>query len=486
MAVRAPAPTIVRAELTSGVSFDRIGLPAWLIAELKHLASIPNPVFFEKQRLRHSTWNTPRVIRCYNESLDRLEIPRGLLEPARRILHDAGVTLKISDHRAAVHPFEFHFTGQLRPEQRSALDSLVGHDHGMLIAPPGTGKTVIGCALIAAHQTPTLILVDRAPLAEQWRERLGQFLGLKPRQIGQLGGGRKRTTGIVDIVLLQSLARHPEQAAELFSRYGLVIVDECHHSPAPTYQPILSTAPTRRWVGLTATPFRADGLDPLIAFYCGPIRHEIPAAHTPTAELPRHLHVHTTAFKLDEETPHIQDVFRALAHDEDRNRLIVDHLGSLAGHGRKMLVLSQRKDHLNTLAELLHADGYSPLLLVGGQTRKHSRTVIDELTEQVHNGGPVIALATGSYLGEGFDLPGLNTLVLAFPVSHKGRVIQYVGRLLRPDPTKHDIVVYDYHDPAVAVLVAMARKRLATYRKLGFTTPTHLASTPPSRPDDAF
>ncbi len=483
---RPPVPEVVRAELGAGVSFDRIGLPAWLVAELKHAASLPNPEFFEKQRMRFSTWDTPRVIRCYRESLDRLEIPRGLLETARRIVEGAGARLELLDRRTVAEPFEFHFSGELRTEQQAALDALVEHDHGMLIAPPGTGKTVIGCALIAAHQTPTLVLVDRRPLAEQWRERLGQFLDLKPRQIGQSGGGRNRTSSIVDIALLQSLARHPDRAAELFSRYGLVIVDECHHAPAASYEPILAAAATRRWVGLTATPFRADRLDPLIAFYCGPIRHEISAADTPSAELPRRLHVHTTEFALDEDTPHIQDVFRGLAHDQARNRLIVDNLASLARDGRRILVLSQRKDHLDILAGLLAAEGVDPLLLVGGQTRKHSRTVIDELTERVQGGGGVIALATGSYLGEGFDLPGLDTLVLAFPVSFKGRIIQYVGRLLRSDPGKVDIAVHDYHDPHVAVLVAMARKRHTTYRQLGFNTPAHLGSSPPSRPDDAF
>lgn len=484
--VRSPAPVVVRAELAAGVAFDRIGLPAWLVAELKHVASLPNPEFFDKQRMRFSTWDTPRVIRCYHESLDRLQIPRGLLERAQDIIHQAGSTLEVSDGRTVAEPFEFRFDGELRPEQQAALDALVGHDHGMLIAPPGTGKTVIGCALIAAHQTPTLVLVDRRPLAEQWRERLCQFLGLKPRQTGQSGGGRNRTSGIVDIALLQSLARHPERAAELFGRYGLVIVDECHHTPAASYEPILAAATTRRWVGLTATPFRADRLDPLIAFYCGPIRHSIPAADTPSAELPRRLHVHTTVFALDEETPHIQDVFGALAHDQARNRQIIDNLTSLVRQGRRILVLSQRKDHLDALAELLTTDGLDPLLLVGGRTRKHSRSVIDELTERVQAGGGVIALATGSYLGEGFDLPGLDTLVLAFPVSSKGRIIQYVGRLMRPDPAKTDIAVHDYHDPNVAVLVAMARKRHATYRQLGFTTPVHLPSTPPSRPGDAF
>ncbi|MFN0089118.1 MAG: TOTE conflict system archaeo-eukaryotic primase domain-containing protein [Acidimicrobiales bacterium] len=485
-AVRAPVPSVVRAELGAGVSFDRIGLPAWLVAELKHAASLPNPAFFEKQRMRFSTWDTPRVIRCYRESLDRLELPRGLLDEARSIVEAAGAALEVSDRRTAAEPVGFRFRGQLRADQQTAVDALVGHDHGMLIAPPGTGKTVIGCALIAAHQRPTLVLVDRRPLAEQWRERLGEFLGLEPRQIGQRGGGRSRTSGIVDIALLQSLARYPERAGELFGRYGLVVVDECHHAPAASYEPILAAATTRRWVGLTATPFRADRLDPLIAFYCGPIRHEIPAADTPSAELPRQLHVHTTELTLEADTPHIQDVFRALAHDETRNRLVVDNLASLVRGGRNVLVLSQRKDHLDALGALLSAEGIDPLLLVGGRTRTQSRAVIAELTERARRGDGVIALATGSYLGEGFDLPGLDTLVLAFPVSFKGRVIQYVGRLLRADPAKTDIAVHDYHDPHVAVLVAMARKRLATYRQLGFTTPAQLPATAPSRPDDAF
>ncbi|MEZ5260720.1 MAG: DEAD/DEAH box helicase family protein [Acidimicrobiales bacterium] len=483
---RAPVPSVVRAELGAGVSFDRIGLPAWLVAELKHAASLPNGRFFEKQRLRFSTWDTPRVIRSYRESLDRLEIPRGLLERARGIVEGAGAALELSDRRVIVEPFTFRFDGTLRAEQQAAVAALAGHDHGMLIAPPGTGKTVIGCALIAAHQTPTLVLVDRRPLAEQWRERLGMFLGLQARQIGQSGGGRSRLSGIVDIALLQSLARQPDRALELFGRYGLVIVDECHHAPAASYEPILAAATTRRWIGLTATPFRADRLDPLIAFYCGPIRHEIPAESTPSASLPRQLHVHTTELHLDEDTPHIQDVFRALAHDDARNRLIVEHLTSLAREARKVLVLSQRKDHLEALAALLDAEGLDPVLLVGGQGRKLSRAVIDELGERVRGADGVLALATGSYLGEGFDLPGLDTLVLAFPVSFKGRIIQYVGRLLRPDPAKTDIVVHDYHDPHVAVLVAMARKRLAAYRQLGFVTPAHLPAVPPSRPDDAF
>jgi superfamily II DNA or RNA helicase len=258
-------------------------------------------------------------------------------------------------------------------------------------------------------------------------------------------------------------------------------VDECHHAPAAGYEQILAIAASRRWVGLTATPFRADRLDPLIAFYCGPIRHEVPATATPTADLPRSLHLHSTDFVLDAETPHIQEVFRALAADLPRNRQIANDIAALADGGRRVLVLSQRKDHLDELAGLLRASGTDPLVLVRGRTRRDSRNVIDELAERAGRGA-VIALATGSYLGEGFDLPGLDTLVLAFHVAFKGRIIQYVGRLLRADPAKIDIAVHDYQDPAVPVLVAMARKRLPTYRRLGFAIPHATDSSGP----DAF
>ncbi len=481
-----PAPPIVRAELSAGVSLARTGLPAWLVADLKHLCSLPNPAFYEKQRMRFSTWNTPRVIRAYREHLDRLELPRGLLDQTRTLLEQAGSELELHDRRPTPAPVTFRFEGALRPEQQAAVDVAVSAEHGMIIAPPGTGKTVIGCALIARHQTPTLVLVDRRPLADQWRARLVEFLGLQPRQVGQTGGGRKRLTGIVDIAMLQALARQPDDATELFSRYGLVIVDECHHAPATTYEPVLATATTRRWIGLTATPFRADRLDPLIAFYCGPIRHQIPTAQTATAELPRELVIHRTSFTLDDDTSHIQDVFRALTTDQARNDQVAGDITELAHHGRRILVLSQRKDHLDELAERLRARNLDPVLLVGGQNRRNSRAALDTLTERVQQANGAIALATGSYLGEGFDLPGLDTLVLAFPVSFKGRIIQYVGRLLRPDPTKTGISVHDYHDPHVPVLVAMARKRLTTYRQLGFATPTHLTATSPPRPGDAF
>jgi superfamily II DNA or RNA helicase len=471
--LRGPAPATVRGRLDAGLTIDRAGLPAWLVAEVKHLASLPNPAYFEKQRLRLSPWNIPRVVRCYRETLDGLELPRGLREPVEELLASVGSRLEVLDVRPTPPPATFAFSGVLRPEQQAAVEALSEHEHGMLVAPPGTGKTVIGCALIARHRTPTLVLVDRRPLAEQWRARLGEFLGLDRRHLGQLGGGRTRLSGVVDVALLQSLTRRSD-CAELFARYGLVVVDECHHAPAASYEPVLWSATSRRWLGLTATPFRADRLDPLIAFHCGPIRHRVPATAAATAPLTRRLHLHATDFAAPGDgQPHIQEVFRALAGDPARNRQIAADTAALFDTGRRVLVLSQRKDHLEHLAGLLRQQAIDPLMLVGGRSRKTSREALRQLEARAAEGG-VVALATGSYLGEGIDLPSLDALVLAFPISFKGRVIQYVGRLLRHDPSKTDIAVHDYQDPDVPVLVSMARKRLPTYRRLGFAVPASM------------
>jgi superfamily II DNA or RNA helicase len=349
----------------------------------------------------------------------------------------------------------------------------------------------VGCALIAHHGVPTLVLVDRRPLADQWRDRLGQFLGLGRRELGQVGGGRDRLTGVVDIATLQSLARRPELAERLFDGYGLVVVDECHHAPAASYEPVLRGATTRRWLGLTATPFRADKLDPLITFWCGPVRHTLAVDEAPSNAIARHLHIHPTAFRLEEapsaEPPHIQAVFGRLAEDEARNRLVVADIVLAFRAGRRVLVLSHRKAQLDALGELLRAAGLDPLTLVGGQGHKASRAAIDELARRA-GAGAVVALATGSYLGEGFDLPRLDTLVLAFPFAFKGRAIQYVGRLLRPDDGKADIHVHDYVDVDVPVLAAMHRKRLAALRALGLPVPKRSQgrTLSPGRPDDAF
>lgn len=462
-----PAPPVVHATLSGMLSIERIGLPAWLLAQLKHLASLNNPKFYENERLRLSNHATPRLIRCYVEELDALHLPRGLVDPARQVIESVGSELALDDRRNDPPELDVQSAINLTTVQQTAVDALVAHDHAVLVAPTGSGKTVIACALIAAHRVPTLILVDRTPLVEQWKSRLMEHLGLGRREIGRVASTVK-ASGLVDIATLQAVARR-EDAACLFDGYGMVIVDECHHLPARSFELAVRDARCRRWVGLTATPYRRDGLEAIITMQCGPLRHEIALADTDAANLARRLHVHETACTAGAgENAAIQDVFRALVTDETRTRQIAGDVAAAVGAGRNVLVLTQWTEHLDALTALLEQDGLAPLVLKGGLGKKARATVIEQLNAADPTSGQLL-LATGSYLGEGFDSPSLDTLFLAFPLAFKGRVVQYIGRILRTTDTKTDVEVHDYLDPG-PVFRKMHSKRLATYATLGFTT----------------
>ena len=336
----------------------------------------------------------------------------------------------------------------------------------MIVAPPGAGKTVTACAVIAHHQQPTLVLVDRRPLLAQWRERLGEHLGLDNEDIGVIGGGKDRPGCLVDVAMIQSLARR-ERAHELFARYGLVVVDECHHLPAVSFEACVRTAPTRRWLGLTATPYRRDGLEGIIALQCGPTRHETrPGDLLDTALVQRRLIVHPTSFVHDD-TASIQEVLGALTQDERRTKQICADVVQALDAGRICLVLTQRIAHIDAICRRLAAAGRDAHILKGGLGKKALAAVHDAMAAPGKDTG-IVVVATGSYLGEGFDWPRLDTLFLAFPIAFKGRVVQYVGRLLRAHGAKHDIELHDYVDEHVTVLARMHTKRLRAYKTLGF------------------
>ncbi len=464
-----PAPPVVHATLGGMLSIERIGLPAWLISQLKHLASLHNPKFYENERLRLSNHATPRLIRCYVEELDRLGLPRGLLDAARCVIEGAGSSFELDDRRNDPAAIEVAATFTLSPPQQLAVDNVIDHDHAVLVAPTGAGKTVMACAVVAAHRVPTLILVDRTPLVEQWKSRLMEHLGLGRRQIGRVAATAK-PSGIVDIAMLQAVARRADASA-LFDGYGLVIVDECHHLPARSFEIAVRDARCRRWLGLTATPYRRDGLEAIITMQCGPVRHEIALAETAAAALTRRLHVHDTQSTAGTgEIAAIQDVFRALVQDEARTRQIAADIAAAVRDGRNVLVLTQWTDHLDALSVELQQRGVEPLVLKGGLGKKARAAVIDQLNADPAPTGQLL-LATGSYLGEGFDSPSLDTLFLAFPLAFKGRVVQYIGRILRTNDIKTDVEVHDYLDPG-PVFRKMHSKRVATYTTLGFDVPS--------------
>lgn len=471
-----PAP-IVHLGLNGTVRIPGSELTPSLYATLKHAASTYNPEFYDRQRRRQSTWNIPRIITSYDETLDdHLVLPRGLRDTATRLIEEAGSRIEVDDQRITGNALDLAPAIDLRAQQQEAVQAVLPHELGVLVGPPGSGKTVMACALIAQRSIPTLVLVDRKALADQWRRQINDLLGIKP---GQLGGGRSKLTGVIDIATLQTLARRTDLADKL-SVYGQVVVDECHHVPAAAFESAVRAIPARFWVGLTATPYRRDRLDDLIGFQLGPVRHTLAHAEPDTlegagADRPRPvLVVHPTSLQLAEPVDFsipdaIAGLHKALAEDEARNAQILTDVIDALERGRHCLVLTQRTSQVDHLATALTARGFDPVVLKGGMGAKDRAAANERLSPS--DGTPLLIVATGHFVGEGFDCPVLDTLFLAGPVSFKGRLVQYAGRILRAHPGKQTAEVHDYHDIDVPVLAAALSKRAPGYLSLGFRDP---------------
>lgn len=470
-------PRIVHGSLSAALSIALDQLPAAAVTTFKHAASISNPKFYELQRLRKSTWDTPRFLRGYDVTVDdNLVLPRGLRHDIARIVEESGSQLVVDDRRTAGSEIELAFNGTLDDRQSAAVSAMLAHEDGVLVAPPGSGKTVMACAIIAERAVSTVVLIDRKVLAEQWRERIRDFLGIKP---GQLGGGRKKVSGVVDVMMLPSLARR-DDVAEITAGYGQVIVDECHHLGAAAYEHSVKAVGAQFWLGLTATPSRRDGLQDLVGWQLGPIRHVLDPAKDATLldlrEVPevrdRLLYVHETALTdaaIDTLAPSaIAEAHRVLVGDEARNAQIVADVESALARGRNCLVLTRRVAHLERLADLLSQMGRHPVVLSGGMSVADRRAAIDKL-DDTRVGEGVLVIGTTPFVGEGFDAPTLDTLFLVAPVSFDGLLVQCVGRVIRAAPGKTSVEVHDYHDVAVPLLASSLRRRMPGYRSLGFT-----------------
>ena len=381
-------PEAAAATLADRLYVERLGLPPALVHAIKRLATFSNPMFLELQRLRMSVARTPRVIGCF-EDLDRhVAVPRGCLAEVEALLAEFDVRLDVQDERIDGEPLAIEFEGNLNDTQQRAVNAMLESETGVLCAPPGWGKTVVATRLIAARGCSTLVLVHRKPLIEQWAVRLGEFTDISPEAIGRLGGGRRRMTKQIDIAMVQTLAR-ADRAADFLRGYGHVVIDECHHVPAVSIERVLAAIPAHYMTGLTATPYRRDGHQPIINMQCGPIRHEVDAAavrqHHDLELLVVRRETRFDPALLPNEAS-IQEIYGALAVDEERLQLVVADARELLDEGRAVMVLTERRDHLERLAESLLQDVPTVVVLHGGIQVKARRAALQRLADLSDDG----------------------------------------------------------------------------------------------------
>ena len=471
-AITGALPGRIGAVLGDQLYVEREGLPPGLVNRLVRLAAFQNPAFYAAQAMRRSTFGTPRIV-CSAELLSHhIALPRGCLEAMQTLMEELGIGVDLQDQRYAGRPVETSFLGILTPEQTAAADALLAHDTGVLAATTAFGKTVVAASLLADRGTNTLVLVHRRQLMDQWIARLAAFLDLSDSNIGRIGGGKRRPTGVVDVAVIQSLV-DGDEVDDIVADYGHLIVDECHHLSAPSFEKVARRAKVKYVLGLSATVTRKDGHHPIVFMQCGPVRHRVSAkAQARQRPFSHRALLRPTAFRLPDgmetERPPIQHVYAALAQDKARNRLIFDDVLRALEADRSPLVLTARRDHAERLAEELGRFARNVLFLRGGMGANQRRTVMRRLDE-IPDTEERVLVATGRYVGEGFDDARLDTLFLAMPVAWRGTLAQYVGRLHRLHPAKREVVVYDYVDEDVAVLQRMTQKRIRGYRNLGYS-----------------
>jgi hypothetical protein len=464
--IAGPFPKECRVVSANMLFIEKSGLPEQLINRLSRLAAFQNPEFYQTQSLRLSTYGKPRIVGCAEEFENHVALPRGCADEMQDQMRACGIALKAEDGLQAGDPISASFMGTLRPEQRKATNAVLAHDIGVLCAPTAFGKTVAAAAIIAARKTNTLVIVHRTQLLDQWRNRLSIFLEIDERSIGTIGAGKRSPTGVIDIAVMQSLVRKGV-VRDIVADYGHVIVDECHHVSAFSFERVMKQVKARFVLGLTATPLRRDGHHPIIFMQCGPIRFR--GSNAATSHL-RHVVIpRRTGFAAPSGVNKIQSVFGLLGQSDSRNSLILADVHSALDEGRHPLVLTERKDHLDQLAKILPESASAEVIVLsGGLGRRKQAAALDRLKESSGE-RRLIVLATGRFIGEGFDDARLDTLFLAMPISWRGTLQQYAGRLHRDHADKQEVRIYDYVDHDVPSLSRMFGKRLRGYRAMGYT-----------------
>lgn len=469
---------------------DKIYIPlksisAKVLNHLKRIAAFKNPEFYSKQALRLSTYSVPRIISCFDITDEYLAMPRGCEDAILSFLNDNNVKYSITDETSHGKKISVTFTGKEREEQTDAINALLTYSNGVLHATTAFGKTVTAAAIIARKKVNTLILVHSKALLTQWHECLTEFLDIdfkepeEPKKrgrkkvfspIGCLDSAGNSLHGIIDIALIQSCL--DENGVKPFVQdYGMVIVDECHHVSSITFEHVLKSIKAHTVYGLTATPIRKDGQQPIIFMQCGPIRFSADAkSQIAKQSFDRYLIPRFTSYRsITEDKQTITAMYQSLSEDTVRNDLIVKDICKVVDSGRTPIILTNRTSHVTLLAEELRNTIPNVITLTGSGTTKDKRDALLRL-QAISPSEPLVIVATGKYVGEGFDYPRLDTLFLALPISWKGLVAQYAGRLHRENEGKKDVRIYDYIDIHEPVCDSMYRKRLKGYASIGYKT----------------
>jgi superfamily II DNA or RNA helicase/very-short-patch-repair endonuclease len=475
-------PRSLELVLGNEIYIGKEGLSPALRNQLVRLAAFQNPEFYRAQSMRLSTYGKPRVIGCAEDHPNHIGLPRGCLDDLLRLLSDLGVRPVIRDERCSGQPLHVTFQGELRSEQKLAANAMLGHETGVLSATTAFGKTVIAAWLIAQRGVSTMVLVHRQQLLDQWVERLSGFLGLSTTEIGRIGGGRNRPNGLLDVGLMQSLVRKGV-VDERVGEYGQLIVDECHHLSASSFEQVARRAKARFVAGLSATVARKDGHHPIIFMQCGPVRYRVSARSQAAARPFEHtVIVCPTSFQppstaAPDARIEFQALYQALVENDTRNQRICEDVTQAVREGRTPLVLTERNEHLDRLEQALAPSVRHLIVLRGGLGRKQREAAAARLAAIPRDEDRVI-LATGKYVGEGFDDARLDTLFVTLPVSWRGTIAQYAGRLHRLYDGKREVRVHDYADLNVPMLARMFDRRCRGYEAVGYTIALPASAVP--------
>jgi superfamily II DNA or RNA helicase len=469
--ISGPLPEKARIVLGDLIYIEKENLPSALRSRLIRLAAFQNPEFYRAQAMRLSTYGKPRIISCAEDFVKHIGLPRGCLEEAIEIFESLRIKIEIIDERHSGIPFESNFQGTLRPDQEAAVRELLRFDTGVLAAATAFGKTVVSAKMIAERGTNALVLVHRRQLLDQWTAQLREFLSLKPEVLGFVGAGKHQPSRLIDIAIIQSLCRK-RIVDDIVTEYGHLIVDECHHIPAISFEQVARKCKAKFVLGLSATITRKDGHHPIIFMQCGPVRFQVRAKQATQSHPFRHRVVfRPTKFvfrvAVDKKLS-IHEIYDALATDERRNEMIFeDVMRCIAAEKRSPILITERREHLDIFEKRFQPFVRNIIVFRGGMGLKQRQKINDQL-KNIGDADERLLIATGRYLGEGFDDARSDTLFLTLPISWKGTLAQYAGRIHRLHYSKKEVRIYDYVDQKVPMLERMYKRRLQGYRALGY------------------